>query len=161
MESCNAYRPWYDKKTGDTTLKPTSGKCLHYYFYFIDESFGLCYVRVPTWAPFRLQVYFNGHNWLAQRLEKAGIAFKMADNAFAVRCRSRAGTDDCQATGRQTASSTTESMGEAILPGTSALPRRLPPELDAGGIRHRRRLPSISRIPATLRRHRPYRSACR
>jgi hypothetical protein len=32
MESCNAYRPWYDKKTGDTTLKPTSGKCLHYYF---------------------------------------------------------------------------------------------------------------------------------
>ena len=82
MESCNAYRPWHDKKTGDTTLKPTSGKCLHYYFYFIDESFGLCYVRVPTWAPFRLQVYFNGHNWLAQRLEKAGIAFEMADNAF-------------------------------------------------------------------------------
>jgi hypothetical protein len=44
--------------------------------------FGLCYVRVPTWAPFRLQVYFNGHHWLAQRLTKAGIAFAMADNAF-------------------------------------------------------------------------------
>ena len=82
MESCTAYRPWHDKKKGHTTLKPTSGKCLHYYFYFIDEVFGLCYVRVPTWAPFRLQVYFNGHNWLAQRLEKAGIAFEMADNAF-------------------------------------------------------------------------------
>ena len=82
MESCNAYRPWHDKKKGHTTLKPTSGKCLHYYFYFIDESFGLCYLRVPTWAPFRLQVYFNGHNWLAQRLVKAGIPFEMADNAF-------------------------------------------------------------------------------
>jgi hypothetical protein len=82
MESCTAYRPWYDKQKGHALLKPTSGKCLHYYFYFIDESFGLCYVRVPTWAPFRLQVYFNGHHWLARRLQKAGIAFDMADNAF-------------------------------------------------------------------------------
>ncbi len=82
MESCTAYRPWYDKKKGHALLKPTSGKCLHYYFYFIDESFGLCYVRVPTWSPFRLQIYFNGHNWLAQRLIKAGIPFEMVDNAF-------------------------------------------------------------------------------
>lgn len=82
MESCTAYRPWYDKQKGHALLKPTSGKCLHYYFYFIDEFFGLCYVRVPTWAPFRLQVYFNGHHWLARRLQKAGIAFDMADNAF-------------------------------------------------------------------------------
>jgi hypothetical protein len=82
MEACTAYRPWHDKKKGHTTLKPTPGKCLHYYFYFIDESFGLCYIRVPTWAPFRLQIYFNGHHWLAQRLKKAGISFEMADNAF-------------------------------------------------------------------------------
>ena len=82
MESCTAYHPWHDKQKGHTTLKPTSGKCLHYYFYFIDEAFGLCYVRVPTWAPFRLQVYFNGHHWLAQRLKNTGIPFTMADNAF-------------------------------------------------------------------------------
>jgi len=82
MESCTAYRPWHDKQTGHTTLKTTSGKCLHYYFYFIDEAFGLCYVRVPTWAPFRLQVYFNGHHRLARQLTQAGIAFTMADNAF-------------------------------------------------------------------------------
>jgi hypothetical protein len=41
-----------------------SGKCLHYYFYFVDRELGLAYVRVPTWAPFRLQVWFNGHQWL-------------------------------------------------------------------------------------------------
>jgi hypothetical protein len=82
MESCSAYRPWYDKATGRTSMKSTSGKCLHYYFYFIDEQFGLCYVRVPTWAPFRLQVYLNGHSWLARQLQQAGIAFEMADNAF-------------------------------------------------------------------------------
>ncbi|WP_157633761.1 hypothetical protein [Thioflavicoccus mobilis] len=50
--------------------------------YFIDEQFGLCYVCVPAWAPFRLQVYFHGHSWLARQLLQAGIAFEMADNAF-------------------------------------------------------------------------------
>jgi hypothetical protein len=82
METCASYRPWYDKVSGRTTLKPDSGKCLHYYFYFIDAQFGLCFMRVPTWAPFRLQVYFNGHSWLARQLSAAGIAFTMADNAF-------------------------------------------------------------------------------
>ena len=82
MEACSAYRPWHDKQTHQTSLKSTQGKCLHYYFYFIDEQFGLCYLRLPTWAPFRLQVYFNGHHWLARRLDKAGIAYQMADNAF-------------------------------------------------------------------------------
>jgi hypothetical protein len=82
MESCSAYRFGYDRRTHRSHLRSTSGRCLHYYFYFIDEVFGLCYVRVPTWAPFRLQVYFNGHNWLAGQLEKAGIASDMADNAF-------------------------------------------------------------------------------
>ena len=82
MESCPSYRPWHDKATGRTFLKGTQGKCLHYYFYFIDEVVGLCYVRVPTWCPFRLQVYFNGHNWLASKLRAAGIDYQMADNAF-------------------------------------------------------------------------------
>ena len=82
MEACTAFRAWHDKTQQQTQLKPTQGKCLHYYFYFIDELCGLCYVRVPTWAPFRLQVYFNGHQWLARQLEKAHIGFVLADNAF-------------------------------------------------------------------------------
>ncbi len=82
MESCTSYKPWHDKKTHRTFLKPDSGRCLHYYFYFIDEELGLGFVRVPTWAPFRLQVYFNGHNWLARKLDSAGIAYQMLDNAF-------------------------------------------------------------------------------
>ena len=82
MEGCSSYRPWHDKASGKTFFKPISGKCLHYYFYFIDEQFGLCYLRVPTRAPFRLQVYFNGHDWLARQLVHAGIGFDTADNAF-------------------------------------------------------------------------------
>jgi hypothetical protein len=82
METCTSYKPWHDKKTGKTFLKPDSGRCLHYYFYFIDPEFGLCFLRVPTWCPFRLQFYFNGHNPLAAKLKKQGIAYKLVDNAF-------------------------------------------------------------------------------
>ena len=82
MEPCTSYKPWHDKKTGQTYLKFDSGKCVHYYFYFIDEQLGLCYLRVPTWCPFRLQFYCNGHNRLAAQLRQKGIAFEMLDNAF-------------------------------------------------------------------------------
>lgn len=82
MERCTAFRPWYDKNTKQAKLKFADGKCLHYYFYFIDEELGLCYLRVPTWAPFRLQFYCNGHNLLASQLKRKGIAFEMQDNAF-------------------------------------------------------------------------------
>jgi hypothetical protein len=37
---------------------------------------------VPTWVPFRLQFYFNGHAWLAKELRRAGIPFRMEDNAL-------------------------------------------------------------------------------
>ncbi len=82
MEPCAAFTPWHDKATGRTTLRYKDGKCLHYYFYFLDLAFGLCYLRVPTWAPFRLQFYCNGHNWLASQLQQAGIAFQPLDNTF-------------------------------------------------------------------------------
>ena len=63
-------------------LNTIQGRCLHYYFYFIDEDYGLCYLRVPTWAPFRLQFYCNAHNWLANQLGRAGIGYKQRENAF-------------------------------------------------------------------------------
>ena len=82
MEACDAYQPWHDKKTHRTFVRPDGGKCLHYYFYFQDARFGLVYLRVPTWAPFRLQFYCNGHSWLARKLSAKGIGYTMADNAF-------------------------------------------------------------------------------
>lgn len=82
METCPTYKPWHDKQTGKTFVRPDQSKCLHYYFYFIDEYLGLCYARVPTWAPFRLQIYFNGHNILANQLGHEGISYTMVDNAF-------------------------------------------------------------------------------
>jgi hypothetical protein len=82
MEQCRAYYPWHDKQTHKTYLKSKQGRCLHYYFYFIDEELGLCYLRVPTWCPFRLQFYCNGHNLLASQLQQEEIEFELYDNAF-------------------------------------------------------------------------------
>ncbi len=82
MEPCGTYKPWHDKRTHKTYLKPKDGKCLHYYVYLIDEDLGLCYVRVPTWCPFRLQVYCNGHSYLARQLATRKIEYRLLDNAF-------------------------------------------------------------------------------
>jgi hypothetical protein len=82
LEPCTSYQPWHDKASHRTYLRYDDGKCLHYYFYFIDSELGLCYVRVPTWCPFRLQFYCNGHNWLARQLERHRIGYQLLDNAF-------------------------------------------------------------------------------
>jgi len=52
MEACESYQPWHDKASGKTYLRPDSGKCLHYYFYFIDEKLGLCYCACPPGVRF-------------------------------------------------------------------------------------------------------------
>ena len=82
LEPCTSYQPWHNKDTHRTYLKPDRGKCLHYYFYFIDPVLGLCYLRVPTYCPFRLQFYFNGHNWLKRQLDRRGIACELIDNVI-------------------------------------------------------------------------------
>ena len=82
MEACATYQPWHDKVSGRTFLRPDTTKCLHYYFYWMDRELGLICVRVPTYCPFRLQVYCNGHSWLARRLKREAVDYTAADNAF-------------------------------------------------------------------------------
>lgn len=83
LEMCESFEARYDKKKGHPLLHPRRAKVTHYYFYFIDEDLGLCFLRVSTWCPFAVQAYYNGHNVLAAKLRKAGIAFQTLDNAFA------------------------------------------------------------------------------
>jgi hypothetical protein len=74
--------PWLGQEQGRTYLRPAQGKCLHCYFCFVDDEFGLSYLRVPTWAPFGLQIYCNGHSALTRSLTREGIEFAQEDNAF-------------------------------------------------------------------------------
>ena len=141
MEACDAYKPWHDKQTHKTFLRPDSGKCLHYYFYFLDAKFGLIYLRVPTWAPFRLQFYCNGHSWLARKLTAEGIGYTMADNAFVRiddwgRAQELADTPLARSVAPHPGS-----LCRAVLPGVGRVRAVLPLEPDAGGIRHRPGVP--------------------
>jgi len=82
QEKCFCFKVKSDYQRGYPRLYYTGGKCLHYYIYFIDEDLGLCFFRIPTWAPFKITFYMNGHNYLASQLDKAQIGYKMLDNAF-------------------------------------------------------------------------------
>jgi hypothetical protein len=68
MEACDSYKPWHDKRTHRTFLRPDSGKCLHYYFYFIDAELGLIYLRVQSRCHERTAPVFThaGHLNLAR-----------------------------------------------------------------------------------------------
>lgn len=57
-------------------------KCLCVYFYFMDPKFGLIHVRLQTWFPFTIQIYVNGHEWLARQMTAKGLSFEQVENAF-------------------------------------------------------------------------------
>jgi hypothetical protein len=54
----------------------------HYYFYILDEDFGLFFIKVCTYFPFDVKVCFNGHEWAKQQLRQAGIGFEALHNGF-------------------------------------------------------------------------------
>jgi hypothetical protein len=52
------------------------------YYYFLDPEFGMIHVRLQTWLPFTVQVYVNGHEWLAQQMVQKKLGFVQQHNAF-------------------------------------------------------------------------------
>ncbi len=56
--------------------------CLHLYFYFIHELFGLMHLRLQTWFPFLVHVCLNGREWLSRQMDRAGLAYERCDNCF-------------------------------------------------------------------------------
>jgi hypothetical protein len=82
VEPCQSFAIRKDSKTKRLKLVSVQRKCLHYYFYYLDREFGLMHVKLETWLPFAIQVCLNGREYLARRLERAGIAFQKRDNCF-------------------------------------------------------------------------------
>ena len=54
----------------------------YYYFYILDEEFGLFFIKVCTYFPFDVKVCFNGHEWAKQQLRKEAIGFEALNNGF-------------------------------------------------------------------------------
>ena len=82
LEVCKSFDIHKNKKTHKLELVSRLRKCLHIYYYFIDEQLGLCYFRLQTFFPFRIQIYFNGRELLANKLDQAGIIYQKDDNCF-------------------------------------------------------------------------------
>jgi hypothetical protein len=40
------------------------------------------HVRLQSWFPFSVQIYINGHEWLARKMDRHGIAYQKMDHAF-------------------------------------------------------------------------------
>lgn len=80
QEQCQSFRLAYGK--GRPRLVNASPRCLCLYYYFIEPDLGLIHVRIQTWLPYVVQVYVNGHEWLAKALDKEGIGYTQVENAF-------------------------------------------------------------------------------
>jgi hypothetical protein len=49
---------------------------------FIERHADNIHVKVQTWFPFRIQVYVNGHEWLARQMDRHQMPYAKLDNAF-------------------------------------------------------------------------------
>jgi hypothetical protein len=80
METCPSFKLIYGK--GRPRLVNARRPQRVLYFYFLDPGLGLIHVRLTTWFPFTVQVYVNGHSWLAQQMLAKKLGFNLRDNAF-------------------------------------------------------------------------------
>ena len=83
VEPCQTFSVGGNKALQKLVLRAHNGKCLHHYFYLIDDELGWLNVRLQTWFPFTVQVVINGREWLSRQLRKAGIGFERRENCFA------------------------------------------------------------------------------
>jgi len=80
MECCPSFQLVYGKDRPRLVNKRRQQRAL--YFYFLDLELGLISIRLTTWFPFTVQVYVNGHSWLAQQMIEKRLGFTQRDNAF-------------------------------------------------------------------------------
>jgi hypothetical protein len=80
METCRTVKLLHGQGRPHLTFTRRLQRVL--YYYFLDPDFGLISIRLQTWFPFTIQVYVNGHNWLAQQMLQKKLGFSQHDNAF-------------------------------------------------------------------------------
>jgi hypothetical protein len=82
VEPCRTWFARGNKQTKKLELKLQWGKCIHLYFYLIDQQVGWLSLRLQTWFPFLVQVCINGREWLARQMDAAGLTYRRQDNCF-------------------------------------------------------------------------------
>jgi hypothetical protein len=80
-----SYTPQRLPRSGDPTYRRIGTgrkRFLHYYWYVWDPVLGPMRLRVPSYLPFTITCYQNGHHFVAQALHRAGVAAYQDDNAI-------------------------------------------------------------------------------
>lgn len=80
LETCSTYRLQFGQ--GRPRLTKDLRRCTVVYVYLVDAELGLLHVKLELWFPLTIQVYVNGHEFVARRLQAAGVKYTMHDNAF-------------------------------------------------------------------------------
>jgi len=82
VEPCRSYRLCLNRQSRRLELISAWRKCSFLYFYVLDREFGLMHIRLQSWLPFAIQVCINGREYLARRMDRAGIGYHQRDNCF-------------------------------------------------------------------------------
>lgn len=80
LETCTSFTVVGNRKTHRLEVVPRQRKCLHLYWYFIHPEFGWMHVRIQTWAPYGIQIYVNGREWMCRQLSSQGVDFERSHN---------------------------------------------------------------------------------
>ena len=75
----------YATPSGGNRIEVCTRFVWQYYFYLRDQDWGRMFLRICPYFPFNARVCVNPHEHLARQLEREGIAFRQAANAF-VQC---------------------------------------------------------------------------
>jgi hypothetical protein len=80
LETCRSFR--FEVSAGRPGLRLDYRRCLVLYVFVMHALLGLIHVKIHTWFPLTMQVYVNGHDYLAKKLDGLGVPYTMSDNAF-------------------------------------------------------------------------------
>lgn len=80
LETCSTYRLQFGQ--GRPRLKKDFRRSTVVYVYLIDAVLGLLHVKLQLWFPLTMQIYVNGHEFVARKLQASGVKYTMQDNAF-------------------------------------------------------------------------------
>lgn len=80
QETCRTVKLKYGRGRPELVFARRPQRVL--YYYRLDPEFGLIYLRLQTWFPYTMQVYVNGHDWLARQMTRRKLGFVQRDNAF-------------------------------------------------------------------------------
>jgi hypothetical protein len=80
LETCRTYRLAYGE--GRPHLKKDYRRCTVLYVFLMHAVLGLIHVKLETWFPLTMQVYANGHDFVAKKLDALGRKYVLEDNVF-------------------------------------------------------------------------------